>query len=241
MELTRKLLYPIFIIFILLLNFSAAQADNQIQEKYLEQGAAVENGASAFESPSKSLLTEDTLDTINHVIPAISIKKSDQDLQKLTLNHGKSLAAIDKVIEVPKKNSQGFMEQDKKETKGSAPTLAKSDHLDLFIEENKKTDADSVISHLIEDGYKALKLGQSEVATMLFEQVLQESPDNHYALFSLATIYQNSGQTDEARKLYTHLLSIDPSNQQALNNFLVLVGENAPEDAILELKKAGSN
>ncbi len=52
------------------------------------------------------------------------------------------------------------------------------------------------------------------------------------ALFGLATTYHRLGLLDKARPVYGKLLAIDPHHKEALNNFLALVGEEAPEEAL---------
>lgn len=90
---------------------------------------------------------------------------------------------------------------------------------------------------LLDQAYNALLNGQQEAATTLYKQVLARDKNNNAALFGLATIYQRNKNDAQARAIYTSLLSRDPSNQDALNNFLMLVAEESPEGALVELKK----
>jgi Tfp pilus assembly protein PilF len=94
-----------------------------------------------------------------------------------------------------------------------------------------------IIDEMLEDAYVALNSGQTEVASTLYKNILNNDANNVPALFGIATIYHQNSQLEEARALYTNILSLEPSNQDALNNFLMLVGEESPEEAILELKK----
>lgn len=85
--------------------------------------------------------------------------------------------------------------------------------------------------------YDALRAGQVEGAAALYQQVIGMEPEHEQALFGLATTYHRSGQFEAARENYITLLSKDPNNWPALNNLMVLAGEEAPEDALKELKK----
>ena len=93
------------------------------------------------------------------------------------------------------------------------------------------------ITHMLEQAYDALIAGDQENAVSLYKQVLDEQPENTLALFGLATTYHRAGQLQLARPLYGRLLAIDPNNQEGLNNFLVLLADESPEEALYEMKK----
>ncbi len=88
----------------------------------------------------------------------------------------------------------------------------------------------------LEKAYQAAMNGDLQNAAMLYSEVLKVSPKNTQALFGLASVDQKMGKLDEARPLYGELLKIDPHHQGALNNFLVLAGAEAPEDALQKLR-----
>jgi|GEM_PF-3943470 len=98
-------------------------------------------------------------------------------------------------------------------------------------EDNEKTKVKS------EKAYKALLVGQISAAISIYKDILDKEPSNKEAMFGLATAYHKNSQFDQARAIYTNLLKSEPGNKQALNNFLVLVAEEAPEDALIELQK----
>jgi tetratricopeptide (TPR) repeat protein len=88
----------------------------------------------------------------------------------------------------------------------------------------------------LEKAYNALIAGNTEEAVRIYNDILTMEPDNSVALFGLATTYHRIGLLDQARTAYGRLLKIDPYNREALNNFLALVGEEAPLAAIERLK-----
>lgn len=89
----------------------------------------------------------------------------------------------------------------------------------------------------LEKAYNALIAGQSNVAVEIYKRVLENDANNKNALFGLATTYHRAGQIDQARPIYSRLLTVDPGNSDGLNNFLVLLSDEAPEEALLELVK----
>lgn len=89
----------------------------------------------------------------------------------------------------------------------------------------------------LEMAYDALMSGQVEGAIALYKQVVEADPQNKQGLFGLATSYHRSGQLSDARATYIDLLKIHPDYWPAMNNFLVLAGEEAPENALKELRE----
>ncbi len=93
------------------------------------------------------------------------------------------------------------------------------------------------VFRMLESAYNSLIAGDQQYAITLYKEVLDEEPDNTLALFGLATTYHRAGQTTLARPFYARLLEIDPHNVEGLNNFLVLLADEAPDAALQELEK----
>lgn len=86
--------------------------------------------------------------------------------------------------------------------------------------------------------YNATLTGQYEVAIELYKQVIAAEPDNNYALFSLATIYQKVGQLRQAKALYYRLLQNNPDNKdEIISNILSTLSEESPRDALYLLTR----
>ena len=85
--------------------------------------------------------------------------------------------------------------------------------------------------------YYALVSGQPTLAMEIYKNVLTNDPNNKGALFGLATTYHRSGLIDQARIYYRKLLAIDPKNRDGLNNFLVLLADEAPEEALTQMQQ----
>ncbi len=85
--------------------------------------------------------------------------------------------------------------------------------------------------------YTALMGGDTESAISIYKDVINADPGNQDALFSLATIYQRIGELDKARPLYGALFKINPNHREGLNNFLAMVSEESPQEALAELER----
>lgn len=93
------------------------------------------------------------------------------------------------------------------------------------------------VSYQLERAYNALLAGRSEDAIKIYEDVLTNDPNNNDALFGLASTYHRVGRLDLARNLYGKLLARNPNHRDGLNNFLVLLAEEAPEEALAQMQR----
>lgn len=89
----------------------------------------------------------------------------------------------------------------------------------------------------LNEGYRALIVGQTSAAISIYRAILKVENENKNALFGLATAYHRNHQVIQARETYTRILTLDPNHKDALNNFLVLVAEESPENALYELQR----
>ncbi len=88
------------------------------------------------------------------------------------------------------------------------------------------------LDYELEKAYDALATGQPSLAIEIYKNILTNEPKNKGALFGLATTYHRTGQLDKARQFYGQLLAIDPAHRDGLNNFLVLLADEAPQQAL---------
>lgn len=93
------------------------------------------------------------------------------------------------------------------------------------------------VNYELERAYNALIAGKSETAIQIYEDILTSQPKNKEALFGLASTYHRLGQIDIARTLYGKLLEIDPKHRDGLNNFLVLLADEAPQEALTQMER----
>ncbi len=91
-------------------------------------------------------------------------------------------------------------------------------------------------THELQKAYDALLAGETSLAVEIYKDVLRQDPNNQTALFGLATTFHRVGEIGNARPFYGKLLMLNPEHRDALNNFLVLVSEEAPEEALDQLK-----
>ncbi len=86
--------------------------------------------------------------------------------------------------------------------------------------------------------YNAALVDQYEVAIELYKQILQEEPNNSYAKFSLAVVYQKLKQFSQAKKIYHKLLKENPEDyDRIIGNLLAVIIEESPRDAVYFLSR----
>ena len=85
--------------------------------------------------------------------------------------------------------------------------------------------------------YSALTAGDTATAIETYRTILSTEPKNEDALFGLATTYHRVGNLDQARPFYAQLLTVNPNHREGLNNFLALVSDEAPQEALAELER----
>ncbi len=93
------------------------------------------------------------------------------------------------------------------------------------------------LDYELEKAYDALVTGQPTLAIEIYKNILSNDPKNKGGLFGLATTYHRLGQLDAARSYYSKLLSIDPKHRDGLNNFLVLLADEAPQEALAQMEE----
>lgn len=90
---------------------------------------------------------------------------------------------------------------------------------------------------LINRAFDASQAGQYEASILLYKKVIEMEPDNTNALFAIGALYQRLGQIDDAKREYGKLLSIEPSHERAINNYIALIAEESPSKALSQLKE----
>ena len=85
--------------------------------------------------------------------------------------------------------------------------------------------------------YTALMGGDTSQAIAIYKDILSTDAKNEDALFGLAATHHRQGQLDKARPLYGALLKLNPNHREGLNNFLALVSDESPQDALPELER----
>lgn len=89
-------------------------------------------------------------------------------------------------------------------------------------------------------GYEALMHGHYAAARRMYKSVLKRQPGQKLALFGLATTYHKEKQYAKARTFYHELLRRYPDFADGLNNFLLLLGEEEPAEALAQLDMLAS-
>ena len=160
-------------------------------------------------------LSPQSRDLLDKVKPSIPSPQKIKPLKPLKMNHSRDMQDLFKADEFP---------------------VAGSQHESLGVKvENKNPKLN--IDYELEKAYNALNSGQSEAAMGTYQNILENAPNNTQAIFGLATLYHRARQFDKARPLYGRLLTIDPQHRDGFNNFLVLLADEAPLEALSELEK----
>lgn len=85
--------------------------------------------------------------------------------------------------------------------------------------------------------YTALMGGDTTVAIETYKNIISAEPENQEALFGLAATYHRMGELERARPYYGQLLRINPQHREGLNNFIALVADESPQEALAELER----
>ncbi|HIJ37538.1 MAG TPA: tetratricopeptide repeat protein [Rhodospirillaceae bacterium] len=128
-----------------------------------------------------------------------------------------------------------------------APVLADQVHVDRTRSVPNLTGADGntavnvavtvpVDRETAGSAYELLMHGQYEGALSLYQKALKLAPANLSLLLGKATAEHKLGHLDQARDSYRQILAIDPENPEALTNMTAIVADQAPEQALLELR-----
>ncbi len=114
----------------------------------------------------------------------------------------------------------------------NAPEIKKHEAMGISIQV-KKPNID--VNDYLVMAYEAMEADQLDLAAEYYEEILAHRAQNEDAMLGLATVYHRSNQLDKARKLYRQLLATAPRDPSVLNNFLVLVSQESPQEALNEL------
>lgn len=129
-----------------------------------------------------------------------------------------------------------------RETPDLKSLIAKSDAGETFESNSLKIKVQRPgldTNYELNRAYNTLMAGDSEQAIEIYKNVLNADPENQDALFGVAALYHRQGQLDKARPYYARLLKLNPQHKEGLNNFLALISDEAPEEALAELERLG--
>ncbi len=89
-----------------------------------------------------------------------------------------------------------------------------------------------------------LVVGQGDepkkIAEDLLGRILQQNPDSRGAIYSLAMLFQSTGRSTDAAKLYQRVLLLDPNNVVVMNNLAWILCEDQNQyQQALELAEKG--
>jgi len=85
--------------------------------------------------------------------------------------------------------------------------------------------------------YGLMVAGETTQAIEIYKNIVGSEPNNQDALFGLASLYHRTGNIEKARPFYARLLKVNPDHREGLNNFLALISDEAPQEALAELER----
>jgi Flp pilus assembly protein TadD len=85
--------------------------------------------------------------------------------------------------------------------------------------------------------YTALMGGDTSGAIAIYKNILSAEPEDQDALFGIAATYHRVGELEKARPYYGRLLKLNPHHREGLNNFLSLISDESPQEALAELER----
>ncbi|MDA0782868.1 MAG: tetratricopeptide repeat protein [Rickettsiales bacterium] len=165
--------------------------------------------------PKDKQLPDSVIETIREVAPSIAEEKKEVPILSKNVSISRSSGATD-----------AYEDED---------VIRSNSGMEISLSKNAGLESEKILK--MEKAYHALLAGQTSAAVVLYNQVLELDGDNMDALFGLATAYHKNYQYEQARATYAKILRIEPNNKEVLNNFLVLVSDESPESALLELQK----
>lgn len=136
-----------------------------------------------------------------------------------------------------------FYQDNKSEKKSSFTIKAtgdeekeKSSSVEILVSNPKVDNSDFREKEKL--AYNAVLIGQYEVAIQIYKEIAEGEPENDYAKFSLATVYQKIGQFRQAKTIYYKLLKSGAENQdEIIGNLLTILTEESPRDAVYLLSR----
>jgi Flp pilus assembly protein TadD len=118
---------------------------------------------------------------------------------------------------------------------GAISKVESYDTVGLSIKVSRRSGLDT--NYELNHAYAALMGGDSSQAIDVYKNILSVEPTNQDALFGVAATYHRSGDVERARPYYAQLLKINPNHREGLNNFLALMSDESPQEALAELDR----
>ncbi len=171
---------------------------------------------------------------------AITPAANDTEPAPSLSTQSKVISSKVKGVSDPKEIEAPIKKVDMKHQRESDDVLAKSAAANSDSAHGIKTSTvrpNFDVNYELERAYNALIAGKSDIAIQIYEDILTSNPKNQDALFGLATTYHRAGQIDMARALYGKLLALNPTHRDGLNNFLVLLADEAPQESLAQMEK----
>lgn len=158
-------------------------------------------------------------------------KEKNQENQKMVYGN--------RIANIPPAEDTLQIKPEEKKPKKPPQIFSKPEFYDqektLAVEVKKQTN-EEIISFR-KDAFDALSMGMYEVAVTYYKKIIEIQPRDKNALFGLATAYHKAKQYSNAKEIYRKIISEDVNNNDAINNYVILLSEEYGDEAIPKLEK----
>lgn len=121
------------------------------------------------------------------------------------------------------------------EPKKSQKEESKNYNFEISVSSNSEAEINRY--NLTNQAYNYLIDGDYESAIFFYQKCLDVFGSDLDVLTAMGSAYQRLGDLETSKKYYSDVLNIDPANETALNNYIVLIGEDHPDEGIDTLRK----
>ena len=139
------------------------------------------------------------------------------NLVKFLLFHGEYDSAIDEleeIIEISPKNTDAYFQLAK------IYIIQKNNTMVInVLEKARRVINNSVLSEMLAAAY--IKENKLNEAISLYENIIQETPENLKTMKILAELYKKQGKPEQAALLYTNIANYDANIFEEINKFLI--------------------
>ena len=168
-----------------------------------------------------------------------------ESLQNLSLNKNKITLENQKILDqiyynqqkIKKKQKISISKIDDKVSPISPDYDTVQSNNNFFIEIKKPSKGLKKKYQLYQQAYLAINSQQYELAIFLYKKILKTNPKDQLSLSSIALSYQKLGDIASAKQTYAKTIKLYPNNINTINNYLILIAQQHPEEALNELLK----
>jgi tetratricopeptide (TPR) repeat protein len=121
------------------------------------------------------------------------------------------------------------------ETKRSSKQEVDNYNFEISVSSNSEAEQNRY--EISNQAYTFLIDGDYESAIFFYQKFIDNFGTDLDVLTAIGSAYQRLGDIETSKKYYSDVLNKDPGNEIALNNYIVLIGEDKPDEGIQTLRR----